>query len=70
MHAQSAIDHTESRGEVVASILERLRREPRLPGWVLMAPTRTLAALGVSLDDEQLVELLEQLEALDNRNGQ
>jgi CBS domain-containing protein len=53
--------------ENFASILERLRGEPGLPGWVLMAPTRTLAALGISLDDEQLVELLEQIEAMDDR---
>jgi CBS-domain-containing membrane protein len=67
MHAQPAIDQTINRGEDFASILERLYREPGLPGWVLMAPTRTLAALGISLDDEQLVDLLEQIEALDNR---
>ena len=67
MHAQSAIDQTMNHSENVASILERLRREPRLPGWVLMAPTRSLAALGVSLDDEQLVQLLEQVEAMDNQ---
>jgi CBS domain-containing protein len=67
MHAQSAIDQTINHSENFASILERLRREPGLPGWVLMAPTRTLAALGISLDDEQLVQLLEQIEAMDNR---
>ena len=67
MHAQSAIDQTMNHGENFASILERLRREPGLPGWVLMAPTRTLAALGISLDDEQLVQLLEQIEAMDNQ---
>ena len=67
MHAQSAIDQTINDSENVASILDRLRREPGLPGWVLMAPTRTLAALGISLDDEQLVQLLEQIEAMDNR---
>ncbi len=67
MHAQSAIDQTINDSENVASILDRLRREPGLPGWVLMAPTRTLGALGISLDDEQLVQLLEQIEAMDNR---
>lgn len=58
---------TMNQGENFASILERLRREPGLSGWVLMAPTRTLAALGISLDDEQLVQLLELIEAMDNR---
>ena len=67
MHVQSAIDQTVNRNENFAGILERLRREPGLPGWVLMAPTRSLAALGVSLDDEQLVQLLEQVEAMDNQ---
>jgi len=69
MHAQSAIDQTINDSENVASILDRLRREPGLPGWVLMAPTRTLAALGISLDDEQLVQLLEQIEAMDNSDN-
>jgi CBS domain-containing protein len=67
MHAQSAIDRIVNQSGDVAGILERLRREPGLPGWVLMAPTRTLAALGISLDDEQLVQLLELIEAMDNR---
>jgi CBS-domain-containing membrane protein len=51
----------------IAGILERLRREPALRALVLTAPTRALAALGVSLDDEQLVELLEQIEAMEQR---
>jgi hypothetical protein len=67
MYAQSAIDQTINHSGNVASVLERLRREPGLQGWVLMAPTRTLAALGISLDDEQLVQLLEQIEAMDDR---
>jgi CBS domain-containing protein len=67
MYAQSAIDQTINHSDNVASVLERLRREPGLQGWVLMAPTRTLAALGISLDDEQLVQLLEQIEAMDDR---
>jgi CBS domain-containing protein len=54
--------------EHVAEILERLRREPSLRGWVLTAPTRALATLRVSLDDDQLVELLEQIEAMDQRS--
>jgi CBS domain-containing protein len=68
MCAQSANDQTTDRGSTVDSVLERLRREPGLQGWVLVAPTRTLAALGISLDDVQLVELLEQIEATDVRS--
>ena len=67
MDVQTAIDETPNHGGSVANILERLRRDPALQGWVLMAPTRTLATLGISLDDEQLVQLLEQIEAMDNR---
>jgi CBS domain-containing protein len=67
MYAQSAIDQTINDSGKVASVLQRLRREPGLRGWVLTAPTRTLAALGISLDDEQLVELLEEIEAMDDR---
>ena len=67
MHAESGVDHTMNHDENFGSILARLRREPGLPNWVLMAPTRTLAALGISLDDEQLVQLLEQIEAMDSR---
>src|SRR5205823_14817117 len=51
----------------VVGILERLRDEPSLQGWVLMAPTRALATLGVSLDDGELVQLLELIEAMDER---
>jgi hypothetical protein len=67
MDVQTAIDETPNHGGSVANILERLRRDPALQGWVLMAPTRTLATLGISLDDDQLVQLLEQIEAMDNR---
>jgi CBS domain-containing protein len=51
----------------IAGIVERLRREPALRTLVLTAPTRALAALEVRLDDEKLVELLEQIEAMDQR---
>src|ERR671927_156939 len=51
----------------IAGILERLRREPALRAWVLTAPTGALATLGVVLDDNELVQLLEQIEALDER---
>src|SRR5437660_12324433 len=53
--------------EHIAGLLERLRREPALRAWVLAAPTGALATLGVALDDNELVYLLEQIEALDER---
>lgn len=53
--------------EHIASLLERLRREPALRAWVLTAPTGALATLGVVLDDNELVLLLERIEALDER---
>ena len=59
---QSTLDN-----EHIAGLLERLRREPALRNWVLTAPTGALATLGVNLDDHELVELLEQIEALDER---
>jgi CBS domain-containing protein len=51
----------------IAGLLERLRREPALRAWVLTAPTGALATLGVVLDDNELVLLLERIEALDDR---
>src|ERR671923_2241370 len=53
--------------EHIAGLLERVRREPALRTWVLTAPTGALATLGVVLDDNELVTLLEQIEALDER---
>jgi CBS domain-containing protein len=53
--------------EHIAGLLERLRREPALRAWVLTAPTGALATLGVVLDDNDLVALLEEIEALDER---
>src|SRR6476646_9656557 len=53
--------------EHIAGLLERLRREPALRAWVLTAPTGALATLGVVLDDTELVQLLERIEALDER---
>ena len=53
--------------EHIAGLLERLRREPALRTWVLTAPTGALATLGVVLDDNELVLLLERIEALDER---
>lgn len=53
--------------EHIASLLERLRREPSLRAWVLTAPTGALATLGVVLDDNELVQLLEKIEELDER---
>src|SRR5919109_260762 len=51
----------------IQSLLERLRREPALRAWVLTAPTGALATLGVVLDDNELVQLLEKIEELDER---
>ncbi|HEV7665537.1 MAG TPA: CBS domain-containing protein [Chloroflexota bacterium] len=53
--------------EHIQSLLERLRREPALRAWVLTAPTGALATLGVVLDDNELVLLLERIEELDER---
>jgi CBS domain-containing protein/rubredoxin len=53
--------------EHIAGLLERLRREPALRAWVLTAPTGALATLGVVLDDNELVQLLEKIEELDER---
>jgi CBS domain-containing protein/rubredoxin len=52
----------------IAGLLERLRREPALRAWVLTAPTGALATLGVVLDDNELVMLLEKIEELDERH--
>src|ERR1700680_528823 len=54
--------------EHIAGLIERLRREPALRAWVLTAPTGALATLGVALDDNELVMLLERIEALDERH--
>jgi CBS domain-containing protein len=54
--------------EHIGSLLERLRREPALRAWVLTAPTGALATLGVVLDDNELVLLLERIEAMDERS--
>jgi CBS domain-containing protein len=53
--------------EHITGLLERLRREPALRAWVLTAPTGALATLGVVLDDNELVQLLEKIEELDER---
>src|SRR6266852_1807370 len=53
--------------EHILGLLERLRREPALRAWVLTAPTGALATLGVVLDDNELVLLLEKIEELDER---
>src|SRR4051812_34100506 len=53
--------------EHISGLLERLRREPALRAWVLTAPTGALATLGVVLDDNELVQLLERIEELDER---
>lgn len=66
--AQAQLDETlmDDNGHL-AGILERLRREPALRAWVLTAPTGALATLGVNLDDDALVQLLEQIDAMDKR---
>jgi CBS domain-containing protein len=53
--------------EHISGLLERLRREPALRAWVLTAPTGALATLGVVLDDNELVTLLERIEEMDER---
>ncbi len=53
--------------EVVAGILERVQREPALRSWLLSAPTGALASLGVTLDDHEIVQLLDAVEAMDDR---
>src|SRR5919204_4714374 len=63
----SDVDEGFFASEHIAGLLERLRREPALRAWVLTAPTGALATLGVVLDDNDLVLLLEQIEALDER---
>jgi CBS domain-containing protein len=62
-----AADDVLLRDERLAGLLERLRREPALRAWVLTAPTGALATLGIALDDNDLVLLLERIEALDER---
>src|ERR671932_1874645 len=63
----SDVDEGFFASEHIAGLLERLRREPALRAWVLTAPTGALATLGVVLDDNELVTLLEHIEALDER---
>ena len=65
--AVPAADEPFLANEHIAGLLERLRREPALRAWVLTAPTGALATLGVNLDDNEIVQLLEQIEALDER---
>jgi CBS domain-containing protein len=67
MPGTQAPDEPFQGNEYIARLLERLRREPALRAWVLTAPTGALATLGVVLDDHELVLLLEQIEALDER---
>ena len=56
-----------SRNVHVSGLVERLRREPALRAFVLTAPTRALASLGLSIDDAELVQLPEEVEAMDQR---
>jgi CBS domain-containing protein len=63
----AAADESFLSNEHIAGLLERLRREPALRAWVLTAPTGALATLGVVLDDNELVQLLERIEELDER---
>ena len=48
---QIRVDENFNNNERIVGILERLRDEPSLQGWVFTAQTRALAILGVSLDD-------------------
>src|SRR5215471_20104804 len=63
----SEVDDGFLASEHITGLLERLRREPALRAWVLTAPTGALATLGVVLDDNELVQLLEKIEELDER---
>src|SRR5215470_3681822 len=63
----SDVDEGFLASEHITGLLERLRREPALRAWVLTAPTGALATLGVVLDDNELVQLLEKIEELDER---
>src|ERR687895_1053178 len=65
--APSSSEGTSLSSDHISGLLERLRREPALRAWVLTAPTGALATLGVVLDDADLVLLLEEIEALDER---
>jgi CBS domain-containing protein len=65
--ASSQADEGIFASEHIAGLLERMRREPALRAWVLSAPTGALATLGVALDDNEIVELLDRIEALDER---
>jgi CBS domain-containing protein len=67
MQGAQALDEPFQGNEHIAQLLERLRREPALRAWVLTAPTGALATLGVALDDNEVVQLLEQIETLDER---
>lgn len=58
---------TLEQGPELEALLERLRREPQLRAWVLSAPTGALASLGVALDDAEVVQFLDQVEAMDDR---
>lgn len=51
----------------IEGILERVRRDPALRAWMLSAPTGALAAFGITLDDADLVPLLDQIERMDQR---
>lgn len=66
-HASPDPDEGFFANEHIAGLLERMRREPALRAWVLSAPTGALATLGVALDDTEVVELLDRIEALDDR---
>ncbi len=64
----SEVDDGFLASEHITGLLERLRREPALRAWVLTAPTGALATLGVVLDDNELVQLLERIEELDEHS--
>ncbi len=53
--------------EVVGGILKRVQREPALRSWLLSAPTGALASLGVTLDDHEIVQLLDAVGGMDDR---
>jgi CBS domain-containing protein len=67
MQASAATEDLFANDENISALLERVRREPALRSWVLTAPTGALASLGIALDDTEIVTLLEQIEAIDER---
>src|SRR5436305_1702816 len=67
MQASALTDDPFADDEIISALLQRMRREPALRSWVLTAPTGALASLGLTLDDTDIVLLLEQIELIEER---